>query len=70
MKTLLYYLTTTNLIISNNPQLAEIQQIMGNGVMLSKKVSDNPFINYFEDLDGKTNNIQYKFYDKSGNIIQ
>jgi hypothetical protein len=63
------YLTTTNFVMSNNPQLAKIEQIMDNEVVCTKEISNNPSITFFDDLDG-TIKVKYKFYDKSGGIIQ
>lgn len=63
------YLISTNIVISNNPQLAKVEQIIENRVVQTKEISNNPSISIFEDLD-RTLKAKYKCYDKSGGVIQ
>ncbi len=56
-------------IISNNPQLAKIERIMDNGEIQVKEVAINPYISFFDDLDGNSK-TEYYFYDKNGDIIE
>lgn len=63
------YLTTTNFVTSNDPQLAKVERIIENGEIQTKEVTTNPAICFFDDLDGPVKS-NYIFYDKDGNIIK
>lgn len=60
---------TTLFIISNNPKLAKIEQIMDNGEIQIKEITENPSITFFQYLD-KNSKVKYKFYDKNGDILR
>ena len=56
-------------IISNNPELSKIEKITDNEEIQEKKINTNPAISFFDPVD-KDNRVEYKFYNKNGEIIE
>lgn len=62
-----FTINTSIFIISNNPELAKIERIISNGDIQVKAINSNPSISFFDVTEEEE--MEYKFYNKDGNII-